>query len=607
MTITKNSWNEFLSKFWDCMKVYVKANSKKANKEIINEDQIKLFCDDALAKLRNTGIAQYYDQDSGSLRKVTCKKFFESFFAHYLKLLHNTAIEVVVFSMDPYDNRRDEKYATSLSRIRKPKEGVPEFLTMPRGQDYFFLDNNEMPGTMDLIFTTPQAKAELYEYITEYLKSEQFKKDVPEGKSFIFSGALKINRVEGKPFHNSDVVRLPPLVVTKSSYRFMDEITSDHISEGDVDVWRWPVKIFPTLSFLIDSNDCDVLLIGLLQMRHIITESSDRRGWFVTRRSVGTAEQSPESLQQKESMKVMKTIAYVTTLEATGSIDEAYRASGGLVPPASLLSFPQTSSPSVITPIVDDPNPAAFPSDEPFGETRKRTRSPEWGEHYVDMFKLYSKIIREAFTLVEKHCLPLANPVETYVMCLCLASDKHDYILTKLVSKKIGSYYLWTALRPNLWKIGDMVRVYRSQSPSSSSSSSSDQDRFHYYVVDTQALKRLVQCAYIQKAHESLGPSKKNNTEEKLEKARQLKGEQMFKDNITDDDIQLVAAQCVWVLQYWGNGVFSNYEIVNGLLIDENQKSVYGFNKDGWAPCVSHTELKIAPPLPDEIQIVPEE
>jgi L-fucose isomerase-like protein len=124
--------------------------------------------------------------------------------------------------------------------------------------------------------------------------------------------------------------------------------------------------------------------------------------------------------------------------------------------------------------------------------------------------------------------------------------------------------------------------------------------KIHYYAVDTGALKRLVQCAYMEKAIESLGPSKKNNTEEKLEKARKLKAEKMFKDNVPEDNIQIIAAQCAWVLQYWGNGIFSNYDIVDGLLVDEHGKSIYGYNKNGWADCVSHTELKIAPPLPED-------
>lgn len=614
MTITQNAWVEIVTKYRACIKINKKNDPNEASKDVLEAEGIQLICDDVLAELRNTPIAQFFDENSNSLKKVTCKRYIESFLKNVLKTLHNTDVDTYVISMDPFNARRIEKLATYLSRQRPSKEGVPEFLTKPCGQRYYFEDDREMPGTMDLIFNTPEAKAELYEYITEYLKSEYFRKDVPENKCVIFSGALRINRngTTFAPFHKDDAERLPPLCVTKRSYSFLEDMKSDHISEGDVDVWRW-VDRFPSKSFRVKSNDCDVLLIGLLQMRHVITNNPDRKGWFVTRRSIGSVDISPEITQRKETLKMFKGIAYVTTLEATGSIDEAYRASGGLVPTPSLFastlssessnsSTSSTSSTTQPSHLTDDFNDEdkELTANVPSDGSRKRSRAPNWADHHIDMFKIYKMIITEAYHLVEEHCLPLNNPVETYVMCLCLASDKHDYIKTKLVSPKIGSHYIWKALKPNLWWIGDMVRVYKSPSVSTSTDTQQSNGNIHYYAVDTGALKKLVQCAYMEKAKESLGTSKKNNTEEKLEKARKQKAEKMFKDNVSEDSIQLIAAQCAWVLQYWGNGVFSNYEIVDGLLTDEYKKSIYGYNDRGWADCVSHTELKIAPPLPED-------
>jgi len=608
MTITKSAWDEIVAKYRSCIKINRKNDPNGASKDVLEAEGIQLVCDDILAELRNTPIVQYFDENSNSLKKVTCKRFVESFLKNVLKTLHNTTVDTYVICMDPFNARRIEKLATYLSRQRPLKEGVPEFLTKPRGQKYYFEDDCEMPGTMDLIFNTPEAKAELYEYITEYLKSEYFRNDIPENKAVIFSGALRINRSSDtfSSFHKEHVERLPPLYVAKSSHSFLEDMNSDHISEGDLDVWRW-VDRFPSKSFRIKSNDCDVLLIGLLQMRHVIANNPDRRGWFVTRRSIGSLEISSEVTQRKETLKMFKGIAYVTTLEATGSVDEAYRASGGLVPTPSLFesilsSEPSTSYAAQSSHAVDDFNNedeelrVSVPSDG----SRKRSHAPDWADHHIDMFGIYKMIIAEAYHLVEKHCLPLQNPVETYVMCLCLASDKHDYIKTKLASPKIGSHYIWKALKPNLWWIGDMVRVYKSPSKSTSMDIQQTVGKIHYYAVDTGALKKLIQCAYMEKAKDSLGASKKNNTEEKLEKARKQKAEKMFKDNLSEDSIQLVAAQCAWVLQYWGNGVFSNYEIVDGLLTDEHEKSIYGYNDRGWADCVSHTELKIAPPLPED-------
>jgi hypothetical protein len=118
-----------------------------------------------------------------------------------------------------------------------------------------------------------------------------------------------------------------------------------------------------------------------------------------------------------------------------------------------------------------------------------------------------------------------------------------------------------------------------------------------------------------------LKPSKKNNTPEKLDKARQLKADGMFTKNVSKDDIQVVAAQCAWVLQYWGNGAFSGYTIADGLTLDENGNSLYGYESvdkhgktpngedgNGWAKKVTHTLTKFSPPIPDGLlEMVPDE
>lgn len=587
MTITRNAWNEIVIKYIKHINVYRSADKQRAIDEILKKRKIQHCYVDVLAKWRQASTSNI-NPVTGFYERKHCSQFVEGLISPYLKDLHNVPdLETVVICMDPYGQRRDEKFATSMARVRPHREGVPEYATMPPGQSRYFIDDKEMPADVNLIFNTPKAKAEFYEYLTEYFESKNFQKDIPEGKAFIFSGAMKVDRnVDG-------IIHLPPLHVTKDGYRYMDEIKSDHISEGDLDVWRWAVEIYPTKSFLIESNDCDVFLIGLLQMRHIVARTADRECLFMTRRSIGSLERTEEDVQRKESLRVMKTIAYGAALEATGSLDEAYRASDGFVPPVSLLPLLPSSSSSTVT----DDNPyddlmEGAPSDG----SRKRTLTPDWAEHYIDMRGMYSAIIEEASELVKGRHVPIKNPVELYVLILLLSSDKCDYIQTALISPKINSALLWKVFKPNLWRIGDLVSLHRPRQPDADQSSSTA-DSFHHFVINVESLRVLIECAYMQKAHEALGISKKNNTEQKLQVAREAKCNTMLKAYITEDNIQIVAAQSAWALQYLANGIFSNYEIISGLLVDENGKSVYGFKERGWADCVSHTDLKICPPI----------
>lgn len=608
MTISRDAWNEFVLKFCKHIKPYRNADKQKALDEIMKKRKIQLLCDDVLAKLRTTSTG-YINPITGFYERKTCRKFVETFVSSYLSDLHNLPdLETVVMSMDPNGRRRDEKFATSMGRIRPHKEGAPEKATIPPGQSRFFEDDKEMPADIDLIFNTFEAKSALYEYMTEYFESEYFKKDIPEGKTFIFSGAMKVARQENQsPFYDK-IVHLPPLCVTKTGHRYMDEVKSDHISEGDLDVWRWVVEVYPTKSSLVVSNDCDVLLVGLLQMRHIVARTSQREVWFMTRRSIGSVEQTEETLQKKESLKAMKSIAYVTTLESTGSIDEAYRASDGLVPPASVLTYSSSSNTYGVSDdlMYDD----LLPSSSSDG-SRKRTRAPDWADHYIDMRGVYDAIIDEAFELVKGRHVPIKNPVEVYVLIFLLSSDKCDYIQTALASPKISAAFIWKAFKPNLWRIGDIVSLHRPRLQENGADETnealedteiveaghSNTITFHHFVINMDSLRTLVECAYMQKAYEALGISKKNNTEEKLQRAREEKCKTMLKAYVTEDNLQIVAAQSVWALQYLANGIFSTYEIVSGLLVDENGNSVYGFKERGWADRVSHTDLKICPPI----------
>lgn len=730
MTISKLVFQEIATRFPKSFYPQVRKDDttnetivEPLPEKISTKQNIQIIVNDFLGYLRNVPIDTWIDKSTLRPRKATCLSFIKKLTDQVLEDLHNYSdVKIYIICLDPYGRRRPEKAATTLKRIKPTQEGAPEILTIPRGQTRFFEDDEEMPaGKIDIIFNTPAAKIDFYRYFTDYLRSIPFRAHIPVGKCVILSGGLDRE--------NTDPI--PPLKISMLKYEYMHEYSFPTLSEGDLDVWRW-VNAFPTQNIHVLSYDGDVLLIGLHQTKNIIRYSDKSREiWFGTRRSIGSDDQSESQIKRKAALKEKCAETYAEVLHLTSSIDEAYRASSGIVPSFSSSSSSSSSS-STSTP-------------------RKQV---VWLTRYVNMFNLYYEILADAKQLVYEANLTrnridhpkefqLHNPVSSYILVLCLSSDNHDYINTKLISNKCNSIFVWRSFCKNLVYIGDLVQIYslknniddyhsttnsQSQSSSSSSFSSSssskrlreeinndddgnitEEDNFdniieiidhdessssssssslsnenqkkqrtqqtpssssstligtttsgfsafsdpfekivstekkpdhfnsqllsilpevsntdivksftqiskenqndakvfplHHYVIDVQALTRLVFCIYEEKAHDSLKLSKKNNTEEKLAKARQEKTQALL-DTVgpSEEDIQVVAAQCAWTLQYWGNGICPTYNITDGLMTipdpkdNYQEKSIYGYCLTGWASNVIHANYRVAPP-----------
>ena len=90
------------------------------------------------------------------------------------------------------------------------------------------------------------------------------------------------------------------------------------------------------------------------------------------------------------------------------------------------------------------------------------------------------------------------NPVETYVVALCLSSDAHDYIKVKQATPRVGAHYVWDALHNNIAEIGDMIQVYEMDVDERT-----DHKQLHRYVIDCHALSRLIDFTYLEKARQT--------------------------------------------------------------------------------------------------------
>ncbi len=576
MTISKSAWRSFLQRYRRCIQPDPETGVTARDIEL--KVGVQLCVNDILGQLRGTSISYYRDSD-GAVSCSTCRQFLERVFADVFDTLEKTGVEVYVVSMDAYGKRLCEKAATTAQRAKRSRpEEAPEQLPMPPDQRYYFLDAFPMPGPVNMIFDTPAAKREFYVYMTLFFTLDETQARIPPGKRIILSG--------GSMELSTGFANLAPLEITRDGWNERQDWLSPDVGEGDIDVWTWVYR-FPHMNFYAYSCDADVFLIGLLQMRRLLKKTPGRRGWAVTRRSVDTHaidESYKANLDKRHCLRKEK---YDTVLAQTQDRSQAYIAAGG--------SFAAPSS--------------AEPSS---------ARRPSWVHYHIDLVQVYQDIVKDARRHIDSERTPTVFPeevgaepsadevarqralarrikfcpnfVEIYVLAFILASDKHDYIQTKLISRNVGSQFVWTAFEKRMYAFGNLVEVYKQDMVGD--------NRAFYYVVDKQVLGELVRAFYREKALASI--KEENKTFAQLTAAR----EKSYANNIekygpTDSQIWVVASQCAWLLQYWGNGPVPGYKCVSGVDTDVDGNSVYGFTSVGWAESVVESGVKrVCPPLP---------
>lgn len=545
MTISKSAWLSIINKYGHCLQPDPDGVTKD---DVTNKVGIQLCVNDIMAHLR--GHISYKKDAAGNIMVSTCREYIESVFADVFAVLNKTNIEVYVVCLDSYGRRRPEKTATAIKRSKRarPAEAPEQLLPIP-GCDFFFADERPMPTPLDLVFDTPAAKADLYEYITLFLTTVA-RTRIPPGKKLYLSGGLK---TEGR-YTDGPITRknLPPIEITCDKWKYREDLHSPDISEGDIDVWYW-VHIFHEMNFHVYSYDADVILIGLLQMRRILTQKNTRQGWVITRRSVSSSIVDERYTLNIAKRQCIRKELYDITLLRTQDASEAYLKAGGS-----------------------------------FAEDSKRSpRRPNWVTYHLNLVAIYADMLKDAETHhIEQKYVP--NLVETYVLAFILSSDEHDYIQTKLLSRGVGSGFVWTALEKQIYTFYDLVSVF-------TNTDSPNANKF-YYAVSTDALRSFVTAFYREKAYASIKEDGK--TAKKAQEAR----EKSFNANISKngpsvEQIYIVASQCAWTLQYWGNGPVPGYTVVNGTTLDESGSSVYGYTPSGWAETVCGDGIyRVCPP-----------
>lgn len=543
MTISKTAWQSFLRRYQRCIEPNAETGVTK--KEVEMKVDVELCVNDILAQLRGTSIS-YWRQEDGSIRSSTCREFLERVFFDVFDTLTRTSVQVYVVCLDAYNMRMPEKLATAIKRGKRARpEEAPEQLALPEGQLHYFLDHRPMPGPINMIFDTPAAKMEFYEYISLFFTLD-IRDRIPPGKKIIFSGGLRITNAAKMEYTN-----LPPLEIMRDEWGIRHDWHSPHIREGDIDVWNWVYR-FPTMNFHVHSYDADVILIGMLQMRRLLKKTPERRGWVVTRRSVASQIPDDRYARNLEKQRCLRKETYDSVLAETQDASKAYVAAGG-----------------------------SFVESEP-----STARRPTWVVYFIDLVSVYYDIVRDAI----EHGGD-ANLVEVYVLALILSSEDHDYIQTKTISHNVGCQYVWTTFEKNMHRFRELVNVYKH--------GMIEDNRTFYYAVDKLVLHELIRAFYREKAQSSI--KMENKTAAQFEKAwARSFTSNLEKNGPTDSQVWVVASQCAWLLQYWGNGPVPNYECVNGTQLDEDGHSVYGFTARGWAEKVLEKGTKrICPPVRD--------
>lgn len=547
MTISRTAWTSFLNKYGRC--IQPDRETGQTAKEVDDKVGITLCVDDILAKLRGTSISYYRDYDGG-VQHSTCMRFVETVFEDVFMTLTNTDVNTYVVCIDAYGRRPPEKAATTAKRSKRARpEEAPEQLPIPAGQSFYFLDHQPMPGPINLIFDTPAAKREFYVYITLFFTLDKTRLLIPPGKRIILSGgAMELE---------DGFTNMPPIEVTRKKFKIRHEWASPHVGEGDIDVWTWVYR-FHDMNFHVISHDADVVLIGLLQMRRLLEKYPTRQGWVVTRRSVATEAVDTSYQANLAKRHCLRKELYDTVLAQTQDRTQAYIAAGA--------SFASSSS--------SEPSTA---------------RRPCWVRYHIDIVRVYQDIIEDAQQHISA-ANKCPNLVEIYVLAFILSSEEHDYIQTKELSRNVGSHYVWSTFDQYMYNFSSLVKVYEL-------SSLGDFPIF-YYSVNKQVLAELVRAFYYEKAKASI--KAENKTHAQLVKAQQKSfTSNLEKNGPSDERIWVVAAQCAWLLQYWGNGPVPGYKSVDGTDVDEDGHSVYGYTPTGWAETVyQHGIKRICPPIP---------
>ena len=541
-------------------------------KELEHMTNIQLYCNDALHCVRHV----YHRSEArfeGDLKFTpNCLQMMQRLANSVLNVLKQKDMKVYVFCLDPIGGRRPEKKETSKKREKSVKtsqdKGRPTKLVLPYGRDVYFDDTLTLPGDMELICRTLEAKKALYAYITQYFCSERFYPRIPEGKHFILSGATT-HLIE----KDEDGEQIPiPIRVDKNGVtELKDRKFRSVVSEGDLDVYHW-LYVYPEMNAMIDSGDGDILIIGLMQMRRLHDKTNNRRVVFKTRRSNGSGPRSPEYIKWHNDA-----YAWYNTMVAEGkSKKEAYLMSKGVATPR-------------ITVIID------------------------YIKEYVDISLLATSIRADFSRLREKYKEKPTNfcctPVETSVAIIMMFGN--DYIFKNMLCHQLNVLAVWRTFFEYAPDIGEIVSVIKKTRAQKRARSGvlKPMHPLYIYEVNVLQVRKLIMESY--RCRMEMDDKKRK---ENIAKKKALKGQEytvtlappeeimrrtqnMWKKHMPDmEKMRTGCAHLAWTMFYFSNDSLHDFEVPDSTkIVDEKSgMSVHGYGPDGIMDQVSPGDIRRA-------------
>lgn len=527
-------------------------------------------------------------------RVLTGREFMEKIFAEPFEILKQTNVETVVMCVDTYGRFQPEKERTKRKRKerddKRVEKGSLREVEDKTGTGRYFELDKELPATSEEFMRDPKSKRCFFDFLTLYVIDEEFIRRIPPGKKFILWGGVTLS--ESKRGHDN----LPPIAVTMNGYYRMEGVDDKNIVEADLAVWMWVQHFAQYKTVVVDSNDGDGLMIGLIQNRMIHQHNDQRRIWFKTRRAVG---QGDEYDEDQKAIHNSKADIYHRHVQETGDKQTAYKLSEGVT--------------AHIT-------------------TRHK---PCFATIHVDLTGLWLRMEDQGMKMKTKFNLPAPWFIPEEVVCLfgLLADADNDYfnrgeILYGVGAKNLVNYY--NAFRFN---IGATVTVserdwdpalpsYRSESSpgtsnlpashrsivyssinevasssssssttsssSSSTSTSPPNRKLLTYHVDVNALKQLVSLSYEQQARSRI--KKEGKTEEKYEQAVS-ESQKRSLSKINESAYHGCAARISWILHYYGLQFCEGSSFFKGTC-------GYGYDSNGHTNDVEVSDIHSCPRTP---------
>jgi hypothetical protein len=475
---------------------------------------------------------------------ITGRELLEKIFNESIEILTNTNVKIIVFCIDAFGRHQPEKAEERKQRkirdIKKVAQGSRETLELKDGESTFFKLDRQLPGRMDEMMRCFPCKMDFYDFLTTYVTSAEFIAKIPPGKRFVFWGGITIKE-------NREFCNVGPLQITRSGFQKLKGLDEKNIVEGDLAIWMFVQHYKEHKTVLVDSNDGDAIMMGLVQQRLEWHRDSTRSIWVKTRRA--SSEAGEEYDEETKSKHNERANTYKHVVETTGDKKLAYKMSRGIT--AQMTA-------------------------------RRRVSMSTF---FIDLTGLWGAMENYGLRLKELHDIEGSLFMPEEFMCVfgLLASSEHDYFRRSDILSGVSCETL----------VEKYIMHQHLLNPIVSLAYAEGKPNVIIYKVDVRELKRLVEIGFTAVAAASI--KREGKTEEQYNNAV-IASKVKRLSKIDERAYHTAAARMSWVLHYSGLQFTPDAELVDATQCKEGDLYEYGYSEDGFTDEVSLKDIYSCPP-----------